>query len=412
MTSASPTLSTAPPATVDAAERERHFWPSVVALGVGSFAIGTGEFVIMGLLPEVARDLGVTIPQAGHVITAYALGVVIGAPVLAVLAANWPRRALLIALMALFAAGNFASACAPGYVTMNLLRLLTGLPHGTYFGVAALMAASLAPPNRRASAVGLVMSGLTSATLVGVPLAAWLGQHFGWRAAFVLVGAIAALACVLIRRGVPDIPAAHGASPLRELGALGRPQVWLTLGIAAIGFGGMFAVFSYVKPLLTEVTGMTVDTVPLVLALFGVGMVSGNLVGARLADKALMPTIGWLLAWSVFVLAAIPFTAPYTLAICANVFLLGTIVAIGPALQIRLMDTAGDAQTLAAALNHSAFNTANAMGAWLGGVAIANGLGWTSTGWVGVLLAFGGLAVFWASLAMQRRMRARGEAHA
>ena len=396
----------------DATGRERHFWPAVWALGVGSFAIGTGEFVIMGLLPEVATDLKVTIPEAGHVITSYALGVVVGAPVLAVLAANWPRRALLIALMALFAAGNFASAAAPGYVAMIFLRLFTGLPHGTYFGVAALMAASLAPANRRASAVGLVMSGLTLATLLGVPLAAWMGQHWGWRAAFVLVGAIAALACLLIRHGVPDDPAAHGASPLRELHALAQPQVWLTLGIAAVGFGGMFAVFSYVKPLLTDVTGLSVNAVPLVLALFGVGMVVGNLVGARLADKHLMRTIGGLLAWSVAVLAAIPFTAPHVVAICINVFLLGTVVAIGPALQIRLMDTAGHAQTLAAALNHSAFNTANALGAWLGGVAIASGLGWTSTGWVGVVLSFGGLAVFAASLWMQRRMRARGQAHA
>ena len=378
------------------------------ALGVGSFAIGTGEFVIMGLLPEVAQDLGVTIPQAGHVITAYALGVVIGAPVLAVLAAEWPRRTLLMALMALFAAGNFASACAPGYVTMNLLRLMTGLPHGTYFGVAALMAASLAPPNRRASAVGLVMSGLTFATLAGVPLAAWLGQHLGWRAAFVLVGAIAALACVLIRQGVPDDPAAHGASPLRELNALKRPQVWLTLGVAAVGFGGMFAVFSYIKPLLTEVTGMSVDAVPLVLALFGVGMVAGNLVGSRFADRSLMKTIAGMLVWDAVVLLAIVFSAPYTLAICVNVFLLGTTVAIGPALQIRLMDVAGDAQTLAAALNHSAFNIANAIGAWLGGAAIAAGFGWTSTGWVGALLAVAGMVVFGASLWQRGHSRLRG----
>jgi DHA1 family inner membrane transport protein len=363
--------------------------------------------VIMGLLPEVAKDLGVTIPQAGHVISAYALGVVIGAPVLAVLAANWPRRALLIALMALFALGNFASALAPGYVTMMLMRFLTGLPHGTYFGVAALMAASLAPANRRASAVGLVMSGLTSATLVGVPIAAWLGQHLGWRAAFVLVGAIAVLAIVLIRRGVPDVPAAHGASPLRELNALKRPQVWLTLGVAAVGFGGMFAVFSYIKPLLTEVTGMSVDAVPLVLALFGVGMVAGNLVGSRFADRSLMKTIAWLLVWDAVVLGAIVFTAPYTLAICINVFLLGTIVAIAPALQIRLMDVAGDAQTLAAALNHSAFNTANAIGAWLGGVAIAAGFGWTSTGWVGTLLAFAGMGVFGASVWQRKHSRLR-----
>lgn len=385
------------------AERERYFWPAIWALGLGGFAIGTGEFVIMGLLPEVARDLKVTIPEAGHVISTYALGVVIGAPVLAVLAAHWKRRALLISLMALFAVGNFASALAPGYVSMMFMRLCTGLPHGTYFGVAALVAASLAPANQRASAVGLVMSGLTSATLFGVPLAAWLGQHWGWRAAFVLVGVIATLACVLIRRGVPDVPAAHGASPLRELSAFLRPQVWLTLGVAAIGFGGMFAVFSYIKPLLIEVSGMSVNAIPLVLALFGVGMVVGNLVGARFADKSLMKTIAGLLMWDALVLSAIVFTAPYPIAICVNVLLLGTIVAIAPALQIRLMDVAGDAQTLAAALNHSAFNMANALGAWLGGVAIAAGFGWTSTGGVGMLLAIGGMGMFGVSIWQHKR---------
>ncbi|HEY4067164.1 MAG TPA: MFS transporter [Burkholderiaceae bacterium] len=386
---------------------ERAFWPAVISLGVGSFAIGTGEFVIMGLLPEVASDLHVTIPQAGHVISAYALGVVIGSPVLAVLAAHWPRRSLLTLLMALFAAGNLASALAPGYWSMNLMRFVTGVPHGTYFGVAALVAAALAPPARRASAVGLVMLGLTSATLVGVPLAAWLGQHFGWRAAFVLVGAIAALACVLVHRFVPNLPAAQGASPLRELSALAQPQVWLTLGISAIGFGGMFAVFSYIKPLLTEVTGLSVDAVPLVLALFGLGMVVGNLVGARMADNSLTRTIAGVLVWDALVLAAVVFTAPHAIAISINVFLIGTTVAIGPALQIRLMDVAGHAQTLAAALNHSAFNLANALGAWLGGVAIAAGMGWTSPGWVGTLLALAGIAVFGGSIWQSRRERAR-----
>jgi MFS transporter, DHA1 family, inner membrane transport protein len=408
MTSASTTTSSfdtpAPAPTLTS--QERAFWPAIISLGVGGFAIGTGEFVIMGLLPEVAGDLGVTIPQAGHVISAYALGVVIGAPVLAVLAAHWPRRVLLTMLMALFATGNLASAMAPGYVSLNLLRFIAGLPHGTYFGVAALVAAALAPPQRRASAVGLVMLGLTSATLVGVPIAAWLGQHLGWRAAFVLVGAIAALACALVHRYVPNLPAAHGASPLRELSALAKPQVWLTLGIGAIGFGGMFAVFSYIKPLLTEVTGMSVGAVPLVLGLFGLGMVVGNLVGARLADRSLVRTIAGVLVWDALVLAAFVFTAPHALAVSINVFLMGTIAAIGPALQIRLMDVAGDAQTLAAALNHSAFNTANALGAWLGGTAIAAGLGWTSPGWVGTLLAFAGMAVFGASLWQHRRTRA------
>jgi DHA1 family inner membrane transport protein len=398
-----------PPESTGPRSGDRSFSASIFALGVGGFAIGTGEFVIMGLLPEVAADLHVTIPQAGHVISAYALGVVIGAPVLAVLAADWSRRTLLVALMALFALGNLGSALAPGYGWLNLLRFVTGLPHGTYFGVAALVAASLAPPHRRASAVGLVMLGLTTATLVGVPIAAWLGQHLGWRAAFLFVGALAALACVLIWRQVPPLPASHGASPLRELGALARPQVWLTLGIGAIGFGGLFSVFSYIKPMLTEVTGLSVDTVPLVLGLFGLGMVAGNLVGSRLADRSLMGTIAGVLVWDALVLGAIVFTAPHPVLVSINVFLVGTIVAIGPALQIRLMDVAGDAQTLAAALNHSAFNIANALGAWLGGVAIAAGLGWTSTGWVGSLLALGGMVVFGAAVWQARQARRRGQ---
>jgi len=379
-----------------------NFTRAILALGVGGFAIGTGEFVIMGLLPEVARDIGVSIPQAGHVISAYALGVVIGAPVLAVAAASWHRRTLLIALMAFFALGNFASAVAPGYFSLNLLRFASGLPHGTYFGVAALVAATLAPAGKRARAVGLVMLGLTGATLVGVPIAAWLGQVFGWRAAFVFVGVVALAAMVMLKRDLPDIAAPAGASPWRELGALRRKQVWYTLGIAAIGFGGMFSVFSYIKPTLTEVAGLPLGGVPFVLALFGLGMVTGNLVGSRFADKSLMRTIGGLLAWSAFVLAMFSFSVHHIVSAAINVFLVGTIVAIGPALQIRLMDVAGDAQTLAAALNHSAFNMANALGAWLGGVAISAGLGWTSTGWVGALLAVAGLGVFAASLASAR----------
>jgi DHA1 family inner membrane transport protein len=311
-------------------------------------------------------------------------------------------------LMVAYALANFGSAMAPGYLSMNVLRFLSGLPHGTYFGVAALVAASLAPPGKRASAVGMVMLGLTGATLAGVPIASALGQHFGWRAAFVFVGAIALLAVVLIRLGVPYIPAEKGASAMRELQALRNKHVWLTLGIGAIGFGGMFAVFSYIKPTLTEVAGLPLGRVPLVLALFGLGMVAGNLVGARLADKALMRTIGGVLAWSVLVLGGFVFAAEHIATAAVGTFLIGTIVAIGPALQIRLMDVAGEAQTLAAALNHSAFNMANALGAWLGGVAISAGLGWTSTGWVGVLLAIAGLGVFALALRAQRRGQAFG----
>lgn len=384
---------------------DRALLRAVLAMGVGGFSIGTGEFVIMGLLPEVAQDLEVTIPQAGHVISAYALGVVIGAPLLAVLAAGWGRRALLVVLMVAYAIGNVASALAPGYGAMNALRFLSGLPHGTYFGVAALVAAAMADPGRRARAVGLVMLGLTGATLVGVPIATWLGQQFGWRAAFVFVGAIALLAAFLVHHNVPAMPAARGASPLRELQALRNKQVWLTLGIGAIGFGGMFSVFSYIKPTLTEVAGLPLGGVPFVLALFGLGMVTGNLVGSRLADKSLMKTIGGLLLWGMVVLAGFSLAAHHVVTASLATFLIGTMVAIGPALQIRLMDVAGEAQTLAAALNHSAFNVANALGAWLGGMAISAGLGWTSTGWVGALLAVAGLAIFAWALADSNRQR-------
>ncbi|WP_159916554.1 MFS transporter [Pantoea sp. 18069] len=379
------------------------FLKALLALGVGGFSIGTGEFVIMGLLPDAARELGVSIPTAGHLISAYALGVVIGAPVLAVLGARMQRRKLLMALMLLYAVGNFASAVVPGYANLVLMRFFSGLPHGTYFGVAALVAAHLAPPGRRAQAVGYVMLGLTIATLVGVPLAAGLGQWLGWRAAFALVGAIAMLAVALVWRWIPALSAPAGASPWRELGALRSKQVWLTLGIAAIGFGGMFSVFSYVKPTLMNLAGLPEQGVPFVLALFGVGMVAGNLVGSRLADKALMPTIGGMLAWSGAVLLLFCFTAHNLWLGSFNVLLVGTAVALGPALQIRLMDVAGEAQTLAAALNHSAFNLANALGAWLGGIAISMGLGWESTGWVGMLLALGGLVIFGIALADMKR---------
>lgn len=391
------------PATV---ESKSGSTAALLALGVGGFSIGTGEFVIMGLLPDVAHDLAISIPDAGRLISAYALGVVVGAPVLAVLAARWRRRALLAALMAFYAVGNLASVLVPGAVTIGLMRFVSGLPHGTYFGVAALVAAALAPPERRARAVGFVMLGLTTATLLGAPTAAWLGQHFGWRAAFVLVAAIAASAAVLILRHVPDLEPEAEASPLRELGALARPQVWLTLAIAGIGFGGMFCVYSYIKPVLTDVSGLSVDRVPIALTLFGIGGVVGNLVGAHLADRAVMRTIGGILLYSAGFLALFGLLAQAVPTALLGVFVLGTMISMGPTLQVRLMDVAGDAQALAAALNHSAFNFANALGAWLGGAAIAAGWGLGSLGWVGASLAIGGFVVFGLSCAVGRRAAA------
>ena len=377
----------------------------MLAMAVGGFAIGTGEFVIMGLLPEVAEGLRVDIPQAGHAISAYAGGVMVGAPVLAVLTARWQRRLLLVVMMLAYALGNFASALAPGYASLMALRFVAGLPHGTYFGVAALVAAALAPPGRRATAVALVMTGLTTATVLGVPLATWAGEAFGWRAAFALVGINALVAAWLIRRHVPQQAAPEQASPLQELAALKLPQVWLTLGMAGIGFGGLFAVFSYIKPTLLHVSHMPQAWVPLTLSLFGLGMVVGNLAGARLVEKWLLPSIAATLAWALGVMLLFHWAALWPVPAAIGLFLVGTIGALGVGTQLRLMEVAGKAQALASALNQSAFNLANALGAWLGGLAIGAGWGYRSTSWVGAALALGGMVMFAASVWLERRRK-------
>ena len=378
------------------------------ALAMGGFGIGAGEFAAMGLLPDIARGVGVEIATAGHVVSAYALGVVVGAPIVTVLFARVERRVMLLGLMAFFALGNVLSALAPGYPSLVGLRFLSGLPHGAYFGVASLVAADLAGPAHRARAVGRVMLGLTVATLVGAPLVTAIGQSLGWRSAFFIFGAIGALTVLLVLLFVPNDGTDPDASPLRELSALTKPQVWLTLGVAAIGSGGMFATFSYITPTLTEVAGVPERIVPFALCAFGAGMVAGNLVGARLADRALMPTIGLGLLWNAAMLGLFYFASTHPAAAVANVFLIGTAFAIVPAVQTRLMDVAGDAQTLAAALNHSAFNVANALGAYAGGLAIMAGWGWRSTGPVGLCFALAGFGVFCVSALLERRSPGRG----
>jgi DHA1 family inner membrane transport protein len=391
--------------TGDAGRRPPHGVAAAeFALALGGFALGTGEFASMGLLPNVARDIDVSIPVAGHMISAYALGVVIGAPVLAASFARAPRRAMLIGLMLVFALGNVASAAANSYGAIVAARFLAGLPHGAYFGIASLVAASLVPANRRAQAVAKMMLGLSVANVLGVPFATWIGQVAGWRAAYVIVGALGLATAILVRICFRPIPAADGASPLRELGALRRPQVWLTLGIAAIGFGGMFAVYSYITPTLTIVTGTAESTVPILLSVVGAGMVAGSLFGGWLADRGVLRAVGILLILDMVVLGAFAISAHNLAAVTVDMFMIGFAgLSIGPALQTRLMDVAGDAQTLAAALNHSAFNMANALGAWLGGVAIAAGLGWTSTGPIGAGLAAAGFLVFLISRALEQR---------
>jgi MFS transporter, DHA1 family, inner membrane transport protein len=374
-----------------------------LALAMGGFAIGTTEFATMSLLPPMAAGLGVDAPTAGHVISAYALGVVIGAPLLAVLGAKLARRTLLILLMAAFCLFNALSAIAPDYHWMLAFRFLSGLPHGAYFGVAALVAASLVPTGKRAQAVGRIMLGLTIATTIGVPVASWLGQVMSWRWGFGVVAILALLCAAMVAIFVPHDKPDADINPLRELDALRNGQVWLTLAVGAIGFGGMFCVYTYLASALENVTHASPAAISLIFAIFGVGMTLGNMFVPRFADRALMPTAAALLVWSALWLALYPLAVHSLWAMVVVIFAIGCGGAMGSILQTRLMDVAGEAQSLAAALNHSAFNTANALGPWLGGLAIAGGYGWASTGLVGAALAIGGLLILILAMRLEAR---------
>ena len=378
----------------------------LLALAMGGFAIGVTEFAAMSVLPDFAAGLGVDAPTAGHVISAYAAGVVVGAPILAVLGARLPRWVLLIGFMALFAVGNGLSALAPTYGWMLVFRFLSGLPHGAYFGVAALVAASVAPLQFRTRAVSTILMGLTVGTVLGVPVVNLISHAYGWRWTFAIVSLLAVATMGLVALFAPRDPAHADASPWRELGALKRSQVWLTLGVGAIGFGGMFAVYAYLASTLQAVTQVGPEVTPWVFAVFGVGMFAGNLLGAWAADHVGFRAAAGLLLWSAFALALYPFAAPHLWAVMIVVLLIGGGGGLGSVLQTRLMDVAGDAQTLAAALNHSAFNTANAIGPLLGGMAIAAGFGWTSTAWVGAALSLGGFAVWAIAWLSSRRKTA------
>ena len=377
---------------------------AIFAMAVGSFAIGIGEFVIMGLLPDVAADFNTDTRQTGHLISLYALGVVIGAPLITILFARFPRKPMLLVLLLAFALGNFASASAESYPLLQVLRFLTGLPHGAYFGIACLVAADMVRKNQRGMAVTMVMMGLTVAILVGNPLATWLGQLIDWRTVYHTVGALGLLALVMILFVVPKHPNEKRTSARGEMKALQNPQVWLTLAIGAIGFGGMFAVLSYIAPTLINATGLAPHWIPVALLIYGIGSLAGSLVGGWAADRNLKLTIGGSLLWSAIVLAIFPLTLQSLWTVMPMVLLLGSAAALVPALQVRLMDVAGEAQTLAASLNHSAFNAANALGAWLGGLAIISPLRWQGTGWVGCALSIVGLLLFWITKKHSRKV--------
>ena len=370
-----------------------------VALAVGGFAIGTTEFVTMGLLPEMADGVSVSIPEAGHVISAYALGVVVGAPVIAVFGARLPRRALLVALMAAFAVANAASALAQDYAALTVARFASGVPHGAYFGLASLVAASMVAPERRGRAVSRVMLGLPVATVVGVPAGTWMGQHVGWRAAYGAVAVIGLLTVLLVLLLVPSTPGDRNATGRRELAAFREPQVWLTLLVGAVGFGGMFAMYSYIAPTVTDVTGLAKSAVPVFLLSFGLGAVAGTVLGGRLADWSVLRS---LVASSVamgLALAAFSVTSSWFVPGLVTAFAVSAVGAVLVVnLQLRLMTVAGDAQTLGAALNHASLNVANALGAWLGGLEIPAGWGYKAPSWVGAGHSHAGLLLLAWSL--------------
>ncbi|MET3566447.1 DHA1 family inner membrane transport protein [Leifsonia sp. 563] len=393
---------------------------ALLALALGGFGIGSTEFVAMGLLPNIAHDLLPQLyaasptdanAQAGWIISAYALGVVVGAPTIAAVAARWPRKKLLLWLLVAFTVGTLASAVAPTFQLVMLARFISALPHGAYFGIASLVAASLMGPGKRGRGVAFVLSGLTIANVIGVPTITWIGQHSGWRIAYLVVAAIFALTFAAVALLVPWQAGDAKATMKNELRAFTRLQVWLALLIGAVGFGGFFAVYTYIAPIVTTITGMPESTVPLVLVLAGLGMTVGNILGGRAADHSVPRSMLLFFAILLVGLAALWLTASTIPGLLISVFVVsGACSALSPTIQTRLMDVARDSQSIAAALNHSALNIANAAGAFFGGLTIAAGLGYLSPVVVGGLLALGGIALALISFGIDRSRIRRGVA--
>ncbi|MYX28510.1 MFS transporter [Streptomyces sp. SID8381] len=377
---------------------------ALLALAIGAFGIGTTEFVIMGLLPEVASDFGVSIPTAGLLVTGYALGVMLGAPLMTVLGTKISRKRMLMLLMGLFIAGNLLSALAPVFSVMLVGRVVASLAHGAFFGIGSVVAAELVAPHKRAGAIAMMFTGLTVANVVGVPLGTLIGQSAGWRVTFAAVAGLGVLGLAGIAKLVPDLPKPEGVHLRHELAALKNAQVLLAMAMTVLGFGGVFAAVTYIAPMTTHVTGFSDGSVTWLLVLFGLGMVGGNLVGGRFADRALMPMLYVSLSALAVVLALFTLTAHNKVAAAVTIVLIGALgFATVPPLQKRVLDQAHGAPTLASALNIGAFNLGNALSAWLGGLVIAAGFGYTAPNWVGAALAAGALLLAVLSAALERR---------
>ncbi|HKT28139.1 MFS transporter [Dyella sp.] len=372
---------------------------ALYALAAGAFGIGTTEFVIMGLLIQVAADLKVGIATAGLLISGYALGVFAGAPILTVATSRLPRKAVLIGLMAIFTLGNICCAMAPNYTVLLLARVITSLAHGTFFGVGSVVATSLVAADRRASAISIMFTGLTIATLLGVPAGAWLGLHFGWRSTFWAVAAIGIVAMLVITALVPA-GHEHGKriAVRDELRAIGNPSVLFGLLMTVLGFAGVFTVFTYIQPILTEVTGFAQSAVSPILLMFGLGLIAGNLLGGKLADRQLTRALLATLIALIVVLGVMTFALQSKVLAVLFVGLLGIAAfATVPPLQLWVLHKAEDAKSLASSLNIGAFNLGNALGAWLGGIVVAHGPGLGALTWVAAFITFSGLLVaLWA----------------
>ncbi|MFC3505497.1 MFS transporter [Micromonospora krabiensis] len=379
---------------------------ALLALAIGAFGIGTTEFVIMGLLPQVAHDFGVSIPTGGLLVTGYALGVLVGAPLMTILGTKIPRKRMLMLLMGLFIAGNLLSAFAPSFAVMLIGRVVASLAHGAFFGIGSVVAADLVAPQRRAGAIAMMFTGLTVANVVGVPLGTLVGQSAGWRVTFGIVAAIGVVGLLGVARLVPDVPKPQGVRLRHEVAALRNTQVLLAMAMTVLGFGGVFAAITYIAPMMTHVAGFSDGSVTWLLVLFGLGMVGGNLVGGRFADRALMPMLYVSLGALAVVLGLFTLTAHDKVAAAVTVTLIGALgFATVPPLQKRVLDQAQGAPTLASAVNIGAFNLGNALSAWLGGLVISAGLGYTAPNWVGALLAAGALVLAVLSAALERRNR-------
>ncbi|MBA9084674.1 DHA1 family inner membrane transport protein [Fontibacillus solani] len=386
-----------------AAKAKEPFPISLLSLTVAAFAIGMTEFVIMGILPNVAEDLHVSIPSAGQLITAYAMGVAIGAPILTILTQRIPQKRLLCLLMVLFILGNGVSVIAPNYGVLMVARILTSLTHGTFFGVGAVIAASLVRPDKRAGAVSIMMAGLTIANIIGVPLGTFIGQHMGWRASFGAIAIMGVIALIGIALFIPQIKQDEPISLATQIRSLLRPKLLLFLLIGALGNTSLFAVFTYIAPLLQQITGFAEHSVTWILIIFGFGVTIGNIIGGKLADWKLMPSLIGLYLLICILLAIFTFTIQSPVAAVVTIFLWGAAsFGVMPGLQIRIMSLAKSAPALASTSSHSAGNLGNAAGAFIGGVVITH-VGLSSLPWVGSIIVALGLVLLVLSFVQDRK---------